>query len=470
MTTSPICWPRYSTPRTTSRRTRGDELARIAKALGVPLMPWQQLVADVGLEILDDGRPAYREVVVTVPRQNGKTTLVLSWQLHRALLWGGRQSVFYGAADGNAARKKLIDDQLPILRSSPLSSALANVRLAAGSEALVLKNESRIEVMGSSQSAGHGRTIDLAIADEVWSDLDDRREQALIPAMSTRKDAQLLVVSTAGHAESVYLRRKVDAGRAAVLEGRNTAIAYFEWSADTDAAIDDPATWAACMPALGHTISEDAVAHALASMTEDEFRRAYLNQWTEAHERVIPQAAWEAICADVAPTSGLAFGVDINPERSFSSIAVVDSSGIGELGNYGAGTAWVVDRTVELAKRHRAPVAVDTAGPAGTLIPELENAGVTVIKVGGRDFAHACASLYDAVADQKIRVRDAQPMFEPLDHAVAVACRRPLGDAWAFARRNTSSDISPLVALTLAHWAQTVAAPAPEYRIVSLAP
>ena len=49
-------------------------------------MPWQQLVADVGTELVEDesGRlvPAWREVVVTVPRQSGKTTLVLGFDVH----------------------------------------------------------------------------------------------------------------------------------------------------------------------------------------------------------------------------------------------------------------------------------------------------------------------------------------------------------------------------------------------------
>jgi hypothetical protein len=48
-------------------------------------MAWQEQVANVGLEVLEDGTPAYREIVVTVPRQSGKTALVLAWEVHRAL-------------------------------------------------------------------------------------------------------------------------------------------------------------------------------------------------------------------------------------------------------------------------------------------------------------------------------------------------------------------------------------------------
>ncbi len=47
-------------------------------------MPWQRAAADVGCEIdPDTGGPAYREVIITVPRQQGKTTLFVSWQINR---------------------------------------------------------------------------------------------------------------------------------------------------------------------------------------------------------------------------------------------------------------------------------------------------------------------------------------------------------------------------------------------------
>ena len=75
-----LCLPRWATPRSADRETLGGEVGALARQLGQPLMPWQQLVADVGLELdPESGLPAYREIVVTVPRQSGKTTLVLGW-------------------------------------------------------------------------------------------------------------------------------------------------------------------------------------------------------------------------------------------------------------------------------------------------------------------------------------------------------------------------------------------------------
>ena len=423
-------------------------MAAIAKQLGQPLMPWQQLVADVASE-LDEatGLPAFREVVVTVPRQSGKTTMVLAYELHRALMWGRPQRIAYTAQTGFDARRKLIDDQAPILLGSPLSAAVEKVQKAQGNEAIVFKNGSRIDVLASSESAGHGRTLDLPILDEVFADADDRREQALLPAMSTRPDAQLFVVSTMGTEASTYLNRKVETGRSAVVEGLASGIAYFEWSAEVDADIDDPDTWRSCMPALGHTITLATVEHARRTMSEGDFRRSMLNQKTISDERVIPVGVWGEVCSeDVAPNGRLVFALDVNPERSASAVAVADSEGRGELVEFRSGVGWVVDRVVELCRKWDAGVRLDAYSPAGSLADELVSRGVRVERYATREVSYACGSFFDRLMDRKVQVR----RHAALDEAAAGARRRSTGDSWVWARRDAECDVSPLIALTLA--------------------
>jgi hypothetical protein len=93
-------------------------------------------------------------------------------------------------------------------------------------------------------------------------------------------------------------------------------------------------------------------------------------------------------------------------------------------------------------------VVVDDTGPAGSLIAPLEAAGLEVLKPTTRARAAADSGLYDAVAEQRLR-------YVPrpaLDAAVAGAATRPLGDSWAWARKGLSTDICPLVAVSLARW------------------
>lgn len=418
-------------------------------------MPWQQAVADVGGELVETTHgvliPAFREVVFTVPRQSGKTTVILAWQIQRAGGWGGAQRIVYSAQTGNDARKKLIEDQVPLLIPRKKTFGIRRILRGMGNEAVEFINGSRIVLLASMADSGHGKTIDLGIKDELFADFDDRRDQALIPAMATRPAAQVITASTMGTDESLPLNRAIERGRVAVESGAREGIAYFEWSASPDDDPDDPATWRGCMPALGHTISEDVVRHARMTLTDGEFRRAFLNQLTKSDERVIPAGAWEDVCDPrVAPTGALVFSIDVNRERTAGAIvaASVADRPMVELIDHRASTGWLVGRARELSDRHGGQWVVDGSGPAGSLIPDLEHAGLTVHPVTSRELIDACGSFYDAVMGGDVRIRR-NPKF---DEAAAGAAKRQVGDAWAWTRKNAAADISPLVAATLAFW------------------
>jgi hypothetical protein len=80
----------------------------------------------------------------------------------------------------------------------------------------------------------------------------------------------------------------------------------------------------------------------------------------------------------------------------------------------------------------------------------LKNAGVNVVEMDTLDYAQACADFYDAVVNGTLRYPSPQP---ELTAAVMDARTQPMGDAWKWSRKNsTSADITPLVAVTLAHW------------------
>ncbi len=446
----------------------GPAIAAVAEALGQPLMPWQRMVADVGGELVEDSDtglliPAYRSVALTVPRQSGKTTLILSWMVQRCVGWvddWGPQRVVYSAQTGNDARKKLVEDQTPMLIGRKKVLGVARVRRGMGNEGVDFVNGSMIGLLASSEDSGHGKTVDLGVKDELFADIDDRREQSLVPAMATRRAGQMLACSTAGTDTSMALIRVVDAGRAAVEADERRGVAYFEWSADPDRDDpDDPVVWRRVMPALGHTISEDVVRHARKSMPDGEFRRAFLNVATKADDRVIAAQAWQAVCdPQTAPGAPLTFGVDTNPERSATAIVAADPSGRVELVEHRPGTGWVCEWLVERTRKWGAPVALDPSGPVGSLAGDLERMGVRLVPVTGADMQRACGQLFDAVAERAVSVRT-----DPrLDAAVAGARRQARGDAWVWARRDGSVDVSPLVAMTVAVWAarSTAAQPA----------
>src|SRR6266496_636462 len=86
------------------------------------------------------------------------------------------------------------------------------------------------------------------------------------------------------------------------------------------------------------------------------------------------------------------------------------------------------------------------SSPAGSLIPDLTAEGFQVEGMAGRALGQACGQFFDLVTEKGLR-HLGQP---ELTGALLGAAKRPVVDAWAWARRTSTSNISPLVAATLA--------------------
>jgi hypothetical protein len=445
------CEPRYATPRSPERETLGRAAAKIARLLGQPLMPWQRHVLDVALEVEQDGRMAYPDACLTVPRQQGKSFLLLVLMVTWALL-EPNQTIAYAAQTALDARRKWAEDWLPLLEASRLGSQVSAYR-APGRESLRFPNGSVQQIVASTAKAGHGQTIDLALIDEAFSAQDARTEQALRPAMMTRPRPQLWVVSTAGTPHgSPYLLDRVERGRQAVEAGLKTGLCYFEWSAQDGADPGDPKTWRSCMPALGHTVSEAAVEAAYHSMPKHEFARAYLNRWVTAMgEPAIPLEAWEALAEPDAPRpEEIVLAADVAPGSRSAAIAAA-----GEVGGvlfvsvleHGPGTDWLLPRLEDLAESLGAREVIADSKSAAPLLTAFRSALLT--ETNATDMATGCTFLLDLVANGRVRHRGERELTVAIDGAA----RRPLGDAFGWSRKNSGVDITPLCAITLAAWA-----------------
>jgi hypothetical protein len=189
--------------------------------------------------------------------------------------------------------------------------------------------------------------------------------------------------------------------------------------------------------------------------------------------QVIAEAAWRALTdTSAAPGDPVTFAIDATPERTHAAICAAGQYGqtrAVEVIDHRPGLGWVVDRARELQEKWKPSAwVVDAGGPAGSLIPELEKdytddagrekAGLVVVQPKVREIAQAAGQFYDAVANLALAHRDPAPLAA----ALAGAQKRPLGDAWAWARRGVSVDISPLVAATNALWGHATYVPEDE--------
>jgi hypothetical protein len=428
--------------------------------MGRTLMPWQQQVVDVALEVDETGRFVYQLVVVTVPRQSGKTTLFGGVLEHRAITVG-RARCWFTQQSGKDAVDWFINEHEPLLRPFDGSYRL---RRAMGSEMIRWHHTAGlVRPFPPTADALHGRVSDLVVVDEAWAfDLvrGQQLDMGIVPTQATRPNAQVWKVSTAGDATSTWWLGTVEAGRAAAQAGRTDGVAYFEWSCPDALDPTDPESWPAYHPAYGRTIGASSMQGALELLGPDEFARAYGNRWVSTTARVIPLAAWRSVqdpAAGPPETGRVAFGFDVAVDRSDGAVCAAwrDADGTArvEVADYRDGTGWLADRIPELIERWRPRVvSFDAAGPALDIADVLARAGVELGEgLKAREYAAACSSLLEAITSDPpaIRVRP----HPALDAAAAAAARRALGDAWAWGRRQSSVSISALTAATVALWA-----------------
>ena len=418
--------------------TDGQEAVELAASAGLFLDPWQQLVLDLSLGYRPDGRWSAFEVGLLVPRQNGKGSILEARELAGLFLFG-ETLILHSAHEFKTAAEAFRRLLSLVEGSDDLRRKVKRVRSSHGEEGIELLTGQRVRFVARTTGSGRGFTGDCVILDEAYA-LTDTMVTALLPTLSARRNPQVWYTSSAGMITSTVLANVRRRG----MDGSDPRLCYLEWSADPDLDPDSPEALAQANPGLGIRLSEEFSLVERGSMSTEGYARERLGLFSDSVERVIPLEIWQRVCGDVAPAPKV-FAVDINPERSWASIAAADDQ-LTELVDHRPGVGWVHDRIVELSAKYRAPFAIDAAGPAGTLIDGLEKAHVQVHTYQARQYVYACQVFYDRCMEGTVRIRT----NSDLDEACAGATQRTAGDGWAWARRNEQTVISPLVALTLA--------------------
>lgn len=463
--------PRLFTAPPTYLSSAGQEAVELAAMAGLQLLPWQQHVLDVGLRERADGNWAAFECCVNVPRQNGKGAVLEARELAGLFLLGERL-ILHSAHEFKTSKVAFQRIESLILGCPDLRKRVLRIRNNTNETSITLVTGQVLYFLARSGGSGRGFTGDLNILDEAMI-LGDDAMGALMPTMSAVENPQLWYLGSAGiGSPSVQLARLRRRAAAAMESGTpDPSLAYFEWSVDphldecpqgcTDHdSADDPAAWAKANPSLGYLISSEFVRNERASLGQGgifERERLGMGEYpSDSAEtwQVIGEDVWRALAAaESTPSDPVAFALDMTPERSHAAIAVAGEWRGGthvEVVDHRPGTGWILDRAAALHEKWSPRCwVVDAAGPAGSLIADLEERlGIEVVQPKGREVAAACGQFYDAVAEQMLSHLDQAPLAA----ALAGAQKRPLGDAWAWARRIVSVDISPLVAATLAKW------------------
>jgi hypothetical protein len=451
----------------------GQEAIDLAARAGLRLDPWQQHILRVGMGERPDGSWSSFEVAVNVPRQNGKGGVIEARELW-GLFIGGEQLILHSAHEFKTAKAAYKRIETLIRRCPDLHKRVKIYRKTVGDEAIELHSGQELRFIARSKGSGRGFTGDCNILDEDMI-LGDDAMDALLPTMAAVANPQIWYLGSAGiGAPSVQLGRLRRRALAALEAGTpDPSLAYFEWSVDPHldecpkdcTEHDDAASDEAVLksnPGVGYRLTLEKVANERSTLSKDGYARERLGVGEYPSDeadtwQVIGEDAWRALAAaESAPSDPVAFAIDVNPERTWAAICVAGEWRGGthvEVVDHRPGTGWIVERAKELhAKWKPRCWVIDGGGPAGSLIADLEDEetglGVTVVQPKTREIAQACGQFYDAVTEQTLSHLDQAPLAS----ALAGAQKRSLGDAWAWARRIVSVDISPLVGVTFAKW------------------
>jgi phage terminase large subunit-like protein len=426
--------------------------------MGVTFDPWQHGIGAAALGKRADGKYAATVggIVLSIPRQVGKTFLVGMIVIALCVLFPGL-TVLWTAHRTRTATKTFQSLKAMTTRKK-IKPHMLEPRNTNGEQEIRFRNGSTIMFGAREQGFGRGfDEVDVEVFDEAQI-LTEKALEDIVPAANQSRQpsgALLFFMGTPprpGDPGEEFTNRRNKA-----LSGKADNMLYVELSADADADPDDRRQWAKANPSFPIHTPVESMERMRENLTDDaSYMREALGVWdAKGGSQVIDPTTWSLV-SDPASMAidHLALAVDIAPDRSVASVALAGQRADGlwhiELDEHRNGVGWVIPWVVARCERNQIRAVVVDGGrsPAASLVDDFEKAGVKVTTTSAADMSSACARFFDGAMEQSFRHTD-QPQ---VNVSLSTASKRPIGDAWGWNRKGEASDITPIVAVTLALW------------------
>src|SRR3990167_1768763 len=234
----------------------GFDVIDFAEEIGRPLDPWQRWLVIHAGELQANGLPRFRQILVLVARQNGKTELLVVMALFWLYIEGVRL-VLGTSTNLDYARESwekavtLAESRKTLAKEIPSNG----IRRTNGEQTLTLASGGRYKIAASNRKGGRSLTVDRLIMDELREHHDWSPYAAAKPATSAVADAQIFMISNAGDDKSIVLNSL----REQAMEGTDDSLGIFEWSSPDGAEPTDLDALAQANPNLGRRISVDSL-------------------------------------------------------------------------------------------------------------------------------------------------------------------------------------------------------------------
>lgn len=432
---------------------------------GLSLDDWQAWLLDHVLERYPQdhpdpkkaGRLRYRQVLISVGRQNGKSVLGAILALYGLLMHETGPVVISLASNAEQARI-IYQRVMYVVRNNPsLSKRFKKATETRGIE--LLNGAGKYEVKASKGAALQGIPVSLTVFDELhigkpemWS--------AVVLGSAQRKDGIVIGITTAGDDNSELLKdlyKKADEaiGGDPDLE----RFGAFIWEAPEGAQLNDPEALKAANPSLASgRMDIDTALNEITMLPESEALRYRHNRFVASESAWIPMSVWFAAKGERPGVHEKpVFAVDRTPNWEHATIT---ASYKHDGGIYTEVVASFNKPTIERLlnvcvdlNRHSPIAFVMDNYTLGDLAKELKRRGINAKTTSLVDVANACSMSYALIAQGKAQ----HAGDELLARQNRFAIKKNVGDAWRISRAASSVEIDAVMATVLGiHAANTM--------------
>jgi hypothetical protein len=506
--TAPRLWTRPLRP-LTRETSYGYRFMDWCADRAYPLDHWERWVAVHVGELLEDGRPRFRKVLIIVARQNGKTLLlkllILWWAYEdgqRTIVMTSTNLDYARAAWAEAAEMAGAEVNMPtgVRRLEGLPAA-PEIRQANGQEKLTaptVRDPDTNDVVryggtfriaaGKGDSAGRSLSIDRLVMDELRQQRDWETYNAGIHAMNAIHTSQAFLISNQGDARAVVLRSL----RALALAGTDRRLGIFEYSAPEGSRADDVRALAYANPNMGSYASgrridtETLLGEARAAMAAGgealaKFKTEVMCMDVPNLDPAVDPDAWRE-CAGAGGMGHLrtriACCLDVDPEGRYAVLvaAAVDVDGrvVVEVVRTWESTRLLRRTLPKVVARVKprvfgwfpggpaAAVATDLAAPKQRRSTEWPPAGVEVKEIR-TEVPAVCMGLADIVLARGL----VHPNDEVINAHIGDSQRRQVGAQWIFERLSDRPICGSYATAGAVHLARLLPPPARQRRLIS---
>jgi phage terminase large subunit-like protein len=392
-----------------------------------------------------------KSCLLLISRQNGKTFLARMLILAHLLKWDSKNILIMSSNRGMAL--ETFRQVAHALESNDhLKGFVKQIRYANGTESIEMLDGTRLDVVAATRDGSRGRSADFLYIDELREVTEDGY-RAATPTTRARPNSQALFTSNAGDAFSTVLNDL----RERAIDYPPKSFGFYEYSAPQYCKIDDRNAWAMANPALGYTITEEAIEEAIATSPIENTRTETLCQWIDSLSSPWPHGILEDTSdstLEMAAGAYTVFGFDVSPSRRNGSLVAGQllpdgRIGIGILETYSSQVA--IDELKMAASikawcdMYKPRLVCFDKYATQTIADRLANAGVMVEDVSGQQFYKACGDLLEGLVNHRVVHNGQAELIQQMNN-----CAAKVNDsAWRIIKRKSAGDISAPIGLAM---------------------